>query len=354
MTTRPTQTGGTLHDETRKQVARPVLPPLEVIFGSTPAMAVMHEQIKKFAASQLPVLLTGESGTGKGLIAALIHQYSPGSPRALVQVNCAALPATLMESELFGHERGSFTGASSRKCGRVELADSGTLFLDEIAELDPHLQAKLLHLLQDGQFSRIGAQEDRKVSVRFIFATGRDLDQEILRGNFREDLFYRMDGVTLRLPPLRERVEDIPILVEYFLRKYNEKYNCRAIAVSDSTMESLQAYNWPGNIRQLENAIRRYVVLRSEQALLADVKERKNEVFQFVIPPNGKISLREITREAVRQVERQVILKVLEANGGRRKRSAKMLKISYRALVYKLQELRVPSQYKSTLAIDSL
>jgi two-component system response regulator AtoC len=346
----PKQTGVSLENETREQFARAMLPPLEVIFGGTPAMALMYKQIRKLAGSQLPILLTGESGTGKGIMAALIHMYSSAGTRALVQVNCAALPANLMESELFGHERGAFTGASSTKCGRVELADSGTLFLDEIAELDPGLQAKLLHLLQDGQFSRIGGQEDRHVNVRFIFATGRDLEQEILEGNFREDLFYRMDGVTLRLPPLRERVEDIPVLVDYFLKKYNDKYNCCAEPLSESTMEKLQGYHWPGNIRQLENTIRRYVVLGSEQTVLADLKVHEREVFQFVIPPNGKISLKEITREAVRQVERQVIFKVLEANGWKRKKSAKMLKISYRALVYKLQEMGVPSEHKTTLA----
>jgi two-component system, NtrC family, response regulator AtoC len=242
---------------------------------------------------------------------------------------------------LFGHERGAYTGASSTKRGRVEMADSGTLFLDEIAEMDPALQAKLLHLLQDGHFTRLGGETGQEVNVRFIFATSRDLRQQILAGSFREDLFYRMDGATLELPPLRERVEDIPAMAEYFLAKYNRKYNCHAEPFSESTLERLQAYDWPGNIRQLENLVRRYVVLGSQETVVSEVSNREPKLFHFVIPPNGQVPLKEITRQAVRQVERQVIFKVLEANGWKRKQSARMLKISYRALVYKLQEFGV-------------
>jgi len=324
------------------------LPPAKFIFGSTPAMALMRQRIARLAGVNVPVLLTGESGTGKGVIAALIHAWSPAVNRPLVQLNCAALPAGLAESELFGHERGAFTGASSSQPGRVELADSGTLFLDEIAELHPALQAKLLHLLQDGHFTRLGGETGKQADVRFIFATNRDLRQEVLTGGFREDLFYRMDGVTLELPPLRERVEDIESLVEYFVAKYNDKYGCQAGPLSSAAREKLQGYHWPGNIRQLENLIRRYVVLGSEEAMMAEISSRAANVFHFVIPPNGKVPLKEIKREAVRQVERQVIFKVLEANGWRRKRSAQMLKISYRALVYKLHELGVPSAQSSS------
>jgi two-component system, NtrC family, response regulator AtoC len=326
------------------------LPPEKFIFGSTPAMALLHQRIKKLAGANIPVLLTGESGTGKGVMAALIHSQSHAAKGALVQINCAALPAALMESELFGYERGAYTGASSSKRGRIELANSGTLFLDEIAELDPGLQAKLLHLLQDGQFTRLGGEVDKEVNVRFIFATSRDLRQEIAAGRFREDLFYRMDGVTLELPPLRERVEDIAALAEYFIDKYSQKYNCRVEPLSDSTIDALQTYHWPGNIRQLENLMRRYVVLGSQGTVVSEISRDQTNVFQFVIPPNGKVSLKEITRKAVRQVERQVIFKVMEANGWKRKRSARMLKISYRALLYKLQELGVPSEQKFTSA----
>jgi two-component system response regulator AtoC len=329
------------------------LPPEKFIFGSTSAMALIHQRIKKLAEANIPVLLTGESGTGKGVMAAFIHSQSHAAKGTLVQINCAALPAALMESELFGYERGAYTGASASKRGRVEQADSGTLFLDEIAELDSGLQAKLLHLLQDGQFTRLGGEVDKEVNVRFIFATGRDLRQEIEDGRFREDLFYRMDGVTLELPPLRERVEDIAAMAEYFIEKYSQKYNCHVEPLSDSTIDALQSYHWPGNIRQLENLMRRYVVLGSQATVVSEISRDQTNVFQFVIPPNGKVSLKEITRKAVRQVERQVIFKVMEANGWKRKRSARMLRISYRALLYKLQELGVPSEQKSKSASDA-
>lgn len=337
-------------DKNRYARAQCKLPPEEFIFGCTAGMVTIRERIAKLTGTNIPVLITGESGTGKNIIATFIHAGSSVAMHPFIQVNCAALPANLMESELFGYERGAYTGAFSSKRGRVELADSGTLFLDEIAELDLTLQAKLLHLLQDGHFTRLGAEEERAINVRFIFATSRDLRQQILTGDFREDLFYRMDGVTLELPPLRERVEDIPGLAEYFLEKYNYKYNCHAGPLLNSTIEELQAYHWPGNIRELENLMRRYVMFGSQEAMLADIRGRKPDLFQFVIPPNGKVSLKDITRRAIRQVERQVIFKVLEANGWKRKRSAKMLKISYRALIYKLQELGIPSEQKSASA----
>ena len=209
---------------------------------------------------------------------------------------------------------------------------------DEIAELDAPIQAKLLQLLQDGHFTRLGGAEERKSPMRFIFATNRNLQREIADGNFREDLFYRMDGVTLQIPPLRERAEDISALTNYFLAKYSERYHCRPAAFSSSGMERLQSYWWPGNIRQLENVVRRYVLLGSESAVLADLNDDVRDVFQFSIPPHGKISLKEITRRAVRQVERQVIEKALHVTGWNRKAAARILKISYRAFLYKLEE----------------
>ena len=314
------------------------LPPSDVIFGSMPVMLALHHKIRKLAAVNIPVLLTGESGTGKGMIAGLIHSYSRVPRGSFVQINCAALPASLIESELFGYEKGSFTGASISKRGRVEEAESGTLFLDEIAELDASIQAKLLQLLQDGHFTRLGGSEERQSPMRFIFATNRNLQREIATGNFREDLFYRMDGVTLHIPPLRERAEDISALTNYFLRKYGERYHCSPPAFSSSGMERLQNYWWPGNIRQLENIVRRYVLLGSENAVLADLNDDVRDVFQFSIPLHGKVALKEITRRAVRQVERQVIEKALHVTGWNRKAAAKILKISYRAFLYKLEE----------------
>jgi len=340
----PSRLGTALPNATRWQAGDAKLPPEEVIFGSTAAMAAARVKIPKLAATNIPILITGESGTGKEVIAYLIHKYSAAANRAFVQINCAAIPATLIESELFGYEKGSFTGAFGAKPGRVEMANSGSLFLDEIGELDPAVQAKLLQLLQDGQFSRLGAQEDKRINVRFIFATNRDLEDEIAMGNFREDLFYRINVANLHLPPLRERMEDIPMLVQYFLEKHNEKYNCRTPMPSDAFLRRAQEYRWPGNIRQLENLIKRYVVLASEEAILPELEEREPDVFKFIIPPNGEVSLKQITRQAVRQVERKVILKVVEANGWNRKRAAKLLNISYRALLYKLKEVGVPPE----------
>ena len=325
-------------------------PPEEVIFGSTPALASIRERILKVAPTDVPVLITGESGTGKDPIANLLHKYSLVANKPFVQVNCAAIPATLIESELFGYEKGAFTGAGVSKPGRVEMANGGTLFLDEIGELDPGVQAKLLQLLQDGSFSRIGGQEDKWVKVRFIFATNRDLPEEIAAGNFREDLYYRINVVSIHMPPLRERLEDLPALVDYFHQKYNEKHNCRAAPLSSGAIHVLQRYHWPGNIRQLENLIKRYVILGTEDAILSELVEHDSDVFKFIIPPSGQVSLKEITRQAVRQVERKVILKVVASCGWNRKRAAKLLNISYRALLYKLKEVGVPSQRRKTFS----
>jgi len=343
-----------MYDGANWRTPRLALPPEEIIFGSTPAMTMVRENIRKLAATTIPVLITGESGTGKELIAQLLHRYSPEATKAFIQINCAAIPATLIESELFGYEKGSFTGAVGTKPGRVELAHSGTLFLDEIGELDMAVQSKLLQVLQDGQFSRLGGQEDKKVNVRFIFATNRELEEEILAGNFREDLYYRVNVVNLRLPPLRERLEDIPDLAHYFINKHNEKYNCRAAPLSGSVVARLQEYHWPGNIRQMENLMKRYVVLGSEDAILSEVSDRSPDMFKFTIPPSGEVSLKTITRQAVRQIERQVILKVVEASHWNRKQAARRLHISYRALLYKLKEVGVPSERRRAAAARKL
>lgn len=325
-------------------------PPENVIFGKSPDMAAVYKTLSKVSATNIPVLMTGESGTGKEVISRLLHHNSLVSAKPFVQVNCAAIPATLLESELFGYEKGAFTGAVGTKPGRVELANSGTLFLDEIGELDPGTQAKLLQVLQDGQFSRIGGQEDKRVNVRFIFATNRDLEEEIAIGNFREDLFYRINVVNVHLPPLRERLEDIPLLCDYFIERHNEKFNCRATPLSDQCISALQDYHWPGNIRQLENLTKRYVILGSEEAILSELRDREADVFKFIIPPHGEVSLKQITRQAVRQVERKVILKMVEASNWNRKRAAKRLNISYRALLYKLKEAGVPSERRKAQA----
>jgi two-component system, NtrC family, response regulator AtoC len=326
------------------------LPPENVIFGYSEAMKAVCSKLERLAAANLPVLIHGESGTGKEIIARLIHLRSPWQAGPFVKVNCPAIPGTLLESELFGYEKGAFTGAVGTKPGRVELAHRGTLFLDEIAELDPALQAKLLQLLQDGQFCRIGAQEDKRVEVRVVCSTNRNLQDEIDLGNFRQDLFYRINVLQLQLPPLRERKEDIPILLDYLLELYNEKYNCQARPLSSPVLRILQDYHWPGNIRELENLIKRYVILGSDEAITTELLSREQTHFKPEIPLDGSVSLKKVTRQAVRELERQVILRSLQANNWNRKRVARALSISYRALLYKIRDAGLSSSRGSRRA----
>jgi len=318
----------------------------DVVFGRTAAMEAVRVNLLKAARTDVPVLITGESGTGKQIIAQLLHQYSQLAGGPFVQINCAAVPPTLIESELFGCEKGSFTGANAAKPGRVELAQSGTLFLDEISEIGREIQAKLLHLLQDGRFSRVGGQQEEQVSLRFILASNRSLEREIAEGNFREDLYYRINVVNLALPALRDRKEDIPALVTLFLNKFNQKFDRTEGPLSERCMQRLCEYQWPGNIRQLENLIKRYVVLGSEDAILAEMNDEVPEMVKFVMPASGEVSLKVIKRQATRQLERKVILKIVEASGWNRKRAAERLNISYRALLYKLKEVGVPLEHQ--------
>src|ERR1017187_10283827 len=247
------------------------MPPEAVVFGGTDAMRALRERLAKIAGANVPVLIQGESGTGKDIIARMIHAASPWKSGPWVKVNCPAIPGTLLESELFGYEKGAFTGAFGTKPGRVEMAHRGTLFLDEISELDPTLQAKLLQLLQDGQFSRIGSQEDKKVEVRVVSATNRELPQEIDVGNFRPDLFYRIATMIIHLPALRERAVDIPLLCEYLLQYYNDKLNGRAPMLRPALLSKMQRHSWPGNIRQLENLIKRYVVMGTDDVIVSEL-----------------------------------------------------------------------------------
>jgi two-component system, NtrC family, response regulator AtoC len=319
------------------------MPPDAIVFGRTEAMQAVRGRLTKLASANVPVLIQGESGTGKDIIARMIHAASPWRSGPWVKVNCPAIPGTLLESELFGYEKGAFTGAYGMKPGRVEMAHRGTLFLDEISELDMALQSKLLQLLQDGQFCRIGAQADKKVEVRVVCATNRKLEQEIENGTFRSDLFYRINVVNLHLPPLRERASDIPELVAYFLEYHNRKYNCRARALSSELMADLRKYHWPGNIRELENLIKRYVILGNEEVISTDLAPRATDFFNAEIPLDGQISLKKLTRQAVRELERKVILKVLQNCHWNRKQAARALSISYRALLYKIRDAGLPS-----------
>ena len=320
------------------------LPPEPVIFGQTPAMRDVRQKLERVAGANLSVLISGESGTGKDIIARLLHLYSPWANGPFVKVNCPAIPGTLLESELFGYEKGAFTGAFNPKPGRVELAHRGTLFLDEIAELDAMLQAKLLQLLQDGQFSRIGAQEDKNVEVRVVCSTNRELHGEIERGNFRSDLFYRIATMTIHLPPLRERVVDLPIICDYLLQYYNEKLNGRVMMVRPALMAKMQRYSWPGNIRQLENLVKRYVVMGTEDVILSELLQpnEHDTLGNFMV--DGPVSLKKLTRQTVRKLEARIILNALHANNWNRKKAARALDISYRALLYKLKEVGIPQR----------
>jgi two-component system, NtrC family, response regulator AtoC len=319
------------------------IPPEVVIFGITDRMQSLQRKLRIVAQANVPVLITGENGTGKEILARIIHHRSSWSDGSFVKVNCPAIPGTLLESELFGYERGAFTGAYTTKPGRVELAHRGTLFLDEIGEMDLGIQAKLLQLLQDGQFCRIGGQEEKKVDVRVVCATNRDLETEITTGRFRQDLFYRINVVQIQVPPLRHRAEDIPALASYFLEIYGHKFSVRPKAVPASLMDLLLNYSWPGNIRQLENLMKRYVILGNEEALTSELVSRGANCFDPVIPSDGRISLKKATRDATRELERRIIMRVLHAHNWNRKKAAKAMSISYRALLYKIQETGISS-----------
>jgi two-component system, NtrC family, response regulator AtoC len=326
------------------------LPPLNVIFGRSQSMRAIREQLERISAANLPVLIHGESGTGKDVLARLFHKLSPWATGPFVKINCPAIPASLMESELFGYERGAFTGANTSKPGRVEMAHRGTLFLDEISELDLGLQSKLLQLLQDGQFCRIGAHEDKKVEVRVICATNRKLEEEIEAGRFRSDLFYRINVLNVHVAPLRERPEDIPVLVDHFIEIYNDKYNMRARPLSPQVMRKLQNYTWPGNIRELENIIKRYIIFGME-SVFNELPERQASVVNpsggFLIPAEvaegSAVSLKKLTKQLVVELEKQIIFKSLQAHDWNRKKTAQALRISYRALLYKIRDAGLSS-----------
>jgi len=321
-----------------------ILPPVHIIFGSSTVMHSIRQKVEKVASSGVPILIQGDSGTGKGLLARFIHNHSVGPEAAFVKVNCAAIPGTLLESELFGYEKGAFTGAFSSKAGRVEQAHGGTLFLDGIDEIDMSLQAKLLQLLQDGQFSRIGGQEDMHVQLRVICATNRNLDEEIANGRFRQDLYYRINVVNIQLPSLRARIGDIGSLVEYFLAAHRTRHNVQVQPLSPEVMKLLGKHPWPGNIRELENLIERYVILGSEDAVSSELLTWEQTHAVPEVPTDGQIHLKKVTRQAVHELERKIILNVLEANRWNRKRTASALKISYRALLYKIRRAGLPSK----------
>lgn len=318
--------------------------PDSLVFGQSEVMRAVRLKVEKVAAANVPVLIRGESGTGKEVIARLIHARSPWGSGPFVKVNCPAIPGTLVESELFGYQQGAFTGANGTKPGRVEMAKHGTLFLDEIAELEPGLQAKLLQLLQDGQFCPIGGQEDKQIEARVVCATNRNLEEEIRKGSFRQDLFYRINVVSIHMPTLRERAADIPLMCDSLRQMYSERFDRAARPLSARKLEVLQRYHWPGNIRELENLIKRYVILGSEDVINLETTESRGALAEPEGVISNVLSLKKVTREAMRELEGKIIVKALQANNWNRRRAASALEISYRALLYKLKEAGLPTR----------
>ena len=317
------------------------LPPMDVIFGHSPMMTEARAKLERVADTTVPVLLQGESGTGKEIFAKLLHARSNRSKCAWVKVTCPAIPLSLIESELFGYEKGAFTGAYATKRGRVELAHLGTLVLDEVGGLDMSIQAKLLQVLQDGTFMRLGAQESRRVNTRLVCTANGNLRQNAEDGSIRLDFFFRINAVTIDLPPLRQRAADLPMLVDYFLHLHSKAYHVEPKPLSREITSMMQRCLWPGNIRQLENMIRGYVLIGNEDALVLDLAPAAPVEIIPEIDLAHPISLKEITRAARQGLEREIILKVLQVNGWSRRKTAKWLNISYRSLLYKLQELKV-------------
>ena len=351
--------------------------------ASSPAMLSIWDMVDRVAETDVPVLIRGESGVGKEGIARTLHERSPRRGKPFVKINCAALPSELLESELFGHERGAFTGATSEKPGKFELADKGTIFLDEIGEMHPALQAKLLQVLQDEEYYRVGGKRPLRADARVVVATNRVLEDEIARGNFREDLYYRLNVVSVLVPPLRDRKADIPALIEHFRRKYGSKYRQGLMQFSDEVMKRLQEYDYPGNVRELENLVRRLVVLRDERFVLDELAAGVNRRPAMQVshaqgsaggslPPSNQgqnfyapqvsappvshppaaaaaapvalvamgetVSLKDIARQAALRAEREAISVMLARTNWNKRKAAVRLQISYKALLYKIKD----------------
>jgi two-component system response regulator AtoC len=341
--------------------------------ASSAAMLGIWDMVDRVAETDVLVLIRGETGVGKEGIARTLHDRSPRAGKPFVKINCAAMPSELLESELFGHERGAFTGATSEKPGKFELADKGTIFLDEIGEMHPALQAKLLQVLQDEEYYRVGGKRPLRADARVVVATNRVLEDEIARGNFREDLYYRLNVVSVLVPPLRDRREDIPGLIEHFRKKYGSKYCHGAMVFSGEVMQRLTSYDYPGNVRELENLVRRLVVLRDEKyvfdELAATLSRRPagqvahqqgsaggslppaNQGVVRSTPPAGvapvvpvmpigteTVSLKDIARQAAMRAEREVISAMLARTNWNKRKAAVRLQISYKALLYKIKD----------------
>ncbi len=336
------------------------------LVGTSVEMQSIFSVIERVADTPSTVLITGESGTGKELVAKALHEQSSRKTGPFIKINCAAIPKTLMESELFGYEKGAFTGATSSKPGRFELANEGTLFLDEIGEIPVEMQVKLLRAIQESEFERVGGLKTIKVDVRLITATNRDLEQEIQRGNFREDLYYRLNVVPLQIPPLRRRTGDVPMLVTHIIKKFNERLKKNVTGISDESLAALESHNWPGNIRELENVIERTLLFCKNEkieradlqlstgpepprALEVPVMSRTTSSGPMVpiddepdddeLAQSGSGSLKDIVRAETSRVERELIVKALEETHGNVTQAARLLKISRKSLQMKMKEL---------------
>ena len=313
----------------------------EVGLWRSPKMSEVREIIEQAARVDVTVLISGETGVGKDVVARAIHEESVRQSGPFVKVNCAAVPRELLESELFGHERGAFTGAHQLKIGKFESADRGTIFLDEIGDLHPALQGKLLHVLQDGQFSRVGGRSTVKVDVRVLAATNQDLEQAVAAGRFREDLYYRLNVIEITVPPLRERPEEIPVLAEYFMHRYSQLFRRESLQLPVETVQRLMHHRFPGNVRELENMIKRMIVLGDpllRRSPLPGAPAPGEDVTGSRPPKAPTVSLKDIGRKAALVAEREAMRQALEQTQWNRVRAAKLLDISYRALLYKIKD----------------
>jgi two-component system response regulator AtoC len=320
--------------------------PIDSVVWASAAMQRVHDLIEQVADTDVTVLIQGESGSGKEVVARTLHGVSTRSHRPFVKVNCAALPGNLLESELFGYEKGAFTGATARKPGKFEIAHRGTIFFDEIGEMSPPLQAKLLQVLQDGRFSRLGGNREIAVDVRVVCATHRKLDEMVREGSFREDLFFRLNVVKVFLPPLSERREEIPLLVNNFLRRGAARYRKPIPRMSDRLMKAFERYPFPGNVRELENMVKRIVVLESEETILDEIARRERgarqgtsllDLIDEIERTAGEIPLREVGRRVSMEAERATIDRALHYTNWNRKRAARLLGVSYKTLLQKIR-----------------
>ena len=315
------------------------------IIGKSPAIQEVAQKVRKVAAAKTTVFLLGESGTGKELFARAIHNLSNRSEYPFVPINCAAIPGELLETELFGHEKGSFTGAGARKLGKFELADKGTIFLDEVAEMDMSLQAKLLRAIQEGEIERVGAVKSISIDVRIIAASNREIEKAVDEKLFREDLFYRLNVFPIIIPPLRARKEDIPLLVDYFVDKYSSSLKSGKKTIAPEAIELLINYPWKGNVRELENCIERAIILSEGDLLTSDniVLNRQMLLESSLsnLPMDGP--LEDSVREAVRIAETQRISKALKETKGNKSRASELLQVSYKTLLTKIKEYRIES-----------